>query len=47
MRWPQEHVWSRLLDEAGFTRITLDVLPAGPDGPRAADTLLISAYHPS
>lgn len=47
-RWVlQEHVWTKLLDEAGFTRITIDVLPAAPDGPRTADTLLVSAYRPS
>ncbi|MDX5568316.1 class I SAM-dependent methyltransferase [Streptomyces sp. ID05-04B] len=47
-RWVlQEHVWAKLLDEAGFTNITVDVLPAATGGPRAADTLLVSAYHPS
>ncbi|MFF0778230.1 methyltransferase domain-containing protein [Streptomyces sp. NPDC003720] len=46
-RWVlQEHVWTKLLDEAGFTNITVDVLPAAT-GPRTADTLLMSAYHPS
>ncbi|GGT03162.1 hypothetical protein GCM10010206_77260 [Streptomyces cinerochromogenes] len=47
-RWVlQEHVWTKLLDEAGFTNITIDVLPATNSGPRTADTLLVSAYHPS
>jgi SAM-dependent methyltransferase len=47
-RWVlQEHVWTKLLDEAGFTNITVDVLPAATGGPRTADTLLVSAYHPS
>lgn len=44
-RWVlQEHVWTKLLDEAGFTRITTEVLPGGP-GPRAADTLLVTAHR--
>lgn len=44
-RWVlQEHVWSKLLDEAGFTRISGDVLPVG-EGPRAADTLLLAAWR--
>jgi SAM-dependent methyltransferase len=47
-RWVlQEHAWNKLLDEAGFTLITTDVLPATTDGPRTADTLLVSAYRPS
>ncbi|MGX1274915.1 SAM-dependent methyltransferase [Streptomyces phaeoluteigriseus] len=47
-RWVlQEHVWTKLLDEARFTNITADVLPAATSGPRTADTLLVSAYHPS
>ncbi|KND38779.1 methyltransferase domain-containing protein [Streptomyces stelliscabiei] len=46
-RWVlQEHVWTKLLDEAGFTDITVDVLPA-TSGPRTADTLLVTAHHPS
>lgn len=46
-RWVlQEHVWTKLLDEAGFTTITVDLLPATA-GPRTANTLLVSAYHPS
>ncbi|MEU8653643.1 class I SAM-dependent methyltransferase [Streptomyces sp. NPDC048737] len=46
-RWAlQEHVWAKLLDEAGFTRITTDVLPA-TGGPRTADTVLMSAHRPS
>ncbi|MDQ0771564.1 SAM-dependent methyltransferase [Streptomyces aurantiacus] len=44
-RWVlQEHVWTKLLDEAGFTRISTEVLPGGP-GPRAADTLLVTAFR--
>ncbi|MER6526331.1 hypothetical protein [Streptomyces sp. NPDC001508] len=47
-RWVlQKHVWVELLDEAGFTEITVDVLPAATGGPRTADTLLVGAYHPS
>ncbi|MEU6540978.1 class I SAM-dependent methyltransferase [Streptomyces sp. NPDC047000] len=43
-RWVlQEHVWTKLLDEAGFTDITTQVLPVTTDGPRTADTLLVSA----
>ncbi|MFI6340504.1 hypothetical protein [Streptomyces sp. NPDC050535] len=44
-RWVlQEHAWTKLLDEAGFTRISTQVLPGGP-GPRAADTLLVTAFR--
>jgi SAM-dependent methyltransferase len=47
-RWVlQGHVWTKLLDEAGFTNLTIDVLPATISGPRAANTLLVSAYHPA
>ncbi|MFI9152543.1 class I SAM-dependent methyltransferase [Streptomyces sp. NPDC053367] len=47
-RWVlQEPVWTKLLDEAGFADITIDVLPAVTGGPRTADTLLVSAHHPS
>ncbi|MGW6739375.1 class I SAM-dependent methyltransferase [Streptomyces sp. NPDC055025] len=47
-RWVlQERVWANLLAEAGFTKITFSVLPATADGPRTADTLLMSAYRPS
>ncbi|MFI7320339.1 class I SAM-dependent methyltransferase [Streptomyces venezuelae] len=43
-RWVlQEQVWVKALDEAGFTDITVDMLPAKSDGPRAADTLLVIA----
>ncbi|MFF8481009.1 class I SAM-dependent methyltransferase [Streptomyces antibioticus] len=45
-RWVlQEHVWTKLLDESGFTDITTDVLPATTGGPRTADTLLVSAQR--
>lgn len=44
-RWVlQEHVWTKLLDEAGFTLINTEVLPGG-SGPRAADTLLVTAFR--
>ncbi|UJV38515.1 methyltransferase domain-containing protein [Streptomyces sp. AMCC400023] len=47
-RWVlQEHVWTKLLDEARFTRITVDMLPSAIGGRRTADTLLVSAYRPS
>ncbi len=46
-RWVlQEQVWTKLLDEAGFTRISIDVLPGG-GGPQGADTLLVAAYRSS
>ncbi|MFI1392665.1 class I SAM-dependent methyltransferase [Streptomyces griseoaurantiacus] len=45
-RWIlQEQVWTKLLDEAGFTRISAETLPGGA-GPRAADTLLVTAFRP-
>ncbi|MEV6107005.1 class I SAM-dependent methyltransferase [Streptomyces sp. NPDC051940] len=44
-RWVlRPHVWGRLLDAVGLTDITTDVLAAG-SGPRAAETLLISAFR--
>ncbi|WP_033308761.1 methyltransferase domain-containing protein [Streptomyces iakyrus] len=47
-RWVlQEHVWTELLDAAGFINVTVDVLPAATGGQRTADTLLVSAYRPS
>ncbi|MGW2971007.1 methyltransferase domain-containing protein [Streptomyces mirabilis] len=47
-RWVlQEHVWTTLLEEAGFTRITSTVLPATAEGTRTADTLLVKAHLPS
>ncbi|MDF4253897.1 class I SAM-dependent methyltransferase [Streptomyces sp. WMMB303] len=46
-RWVlQEHVWTKLLDQAGLTHITTETVP-GNDAPRAADTLLVIAHHPS
>ncbi|WP_327403320.1 hypothetical protein OG194_26650 [Streptomyces sp. NBC_01288] len=33
----------KTLDEAGFTDISVDLLPSTNEGPRAADTLLIRA----
>ncbi|MEV7603523.1 class I SAM-dependent methyltransferase [Kitasatospora sp. NPDC089797] len=45
-RWVlQEHVWTKLLDSAGFTEITIDRLPPATPGPRSADTLLLRAYR--
>ncbi|MDX3135080.1 class I SAM-dependent methyltransferase [Streptomyces europaeiscabiei] len=45
-RWVlQEHIWIKLLDEAGFIRITVDMLPAAINGPRPVDTLLVSAHR--
>ncbi|GAB2580440.1 hypothetical protein GCM10027168_11620 [Streptomyces capparidis] len=45
-RWVlAEHVWTKLLDEAGLTRITTEVLPARGDGPHAADTLLVTGFR--
>ncbi|MGV0099623.1 class I SAM-dependent methyltransferase [Streptomyces californicus] len=42
-RWVlQEHVWAKLLEQAGFTGIRAAELPAG-DGPRSAVTLLVTA----
>ncbi|MGW8558089.1 class I SAM-dependent methyltransferase [Streptomyces tubercidicus] len=47
-RWVlQEHVWTKLLDEAGFTDISTNVLPAAEGGPRTADTLLVMAFRPA
>jgi SAM-dependent methyltransferase len=46
-RWVlQERVWAEALEQAGFTRITTALLPAAAPGPRAADTLLVSAARP-
>ncbi|RGD62576.1 class I SAM-dependent methyltransferase [Kitasatospora xanthocidica] len=43
-RWVlQEHVWTKLLDEAGFTAIGVDRLPPATSGARSADTLLLRA----
>ncbi|MFF7989853.1 class I SAM-dependent methyltransferase [Kitasatospora xanthocidica] len=45
-RWVlQETVWTKLLDEAGFTRISIDRLSPSEPSERAADTLLIRAYR--
>ncbi|MFE2937495.1 class I SAM-dependent methyltransferase [Streptomyces sp. NPDC059255] len=45
-RWVlQEHVWVKVLDEAGFTGIGVDLLPPRGAGPRAAGTLLVSAVR--
>ncbi|KRV50443.1 hypothetical protein AQ490_15250 [Wenjunlia vitaminophila] len=46
-RWVlQEHVWTKLLAETGLRDVTVDTLPAAANGPRAADTLLLSARRP-
>ncbi|MFD0367626.1 class I SAM-dependent methyltransferase [Streptomyces sp. NPDC127114] len=46
-RWVlQERVWTKVLDEAGFTRVTAEELPAGA-GPRAVATLLVTAVLPA
>ncbi|MFG2910354.1 class I SAM-dependent methyltransferase [Kitasatospora sp. NPDC048286] len=45
-RWVlQEHVWTKLLDEAGFTAIGIDRLPPATSGARSADTLLLRAHR--
>ncbi|MGA5820543.1 class I SAM-dependent methyltransferase [Kitasatospora sp. NPDC094028] len=45
-RWVlQEHVWTKLLGEAGFTKISVDRLPPTAPSARAADTLLVCAYR--
>ncbi|MEU3854878.1 class I SAM-dependent methyltransferase [Streptomyces sp. NPDC029554] len=47
-RWVlREHVWTELLDGAGLTDLSVDVLPATTGGPRTADTLLVTAHRPS
>ncbi|MFB6752515.1 hypothetical protein ACFCX6_16425 [Streptomyces sp. NPDC056353] len=44
-RWVlQEQVWTKLLDEVGFTRISTQTLPGGT-GPRAAHALLVTAFR--
>ncbi|MFB7908443.1 class I SAM-dependent methyltransferase [Kitasatospora sp. NPDC056076] len=46
-RWVlQEHVWTKLLEEADFTAISIARFPPTTSGARAADTLLIQAYRP-
>ncbi|TXC99711.1 class I SAM-dependent methyltransferase [Streptomyces sp. ISID311] len=45
-RWVlQAHVWTKILDEAGFTEISTTALPAAGDGPYTADTLLVTAFR--
>lgn len=45
-RWVvQEHVWTKLLDDAGFTGINVDLLPTIGKGSRDADTLLVTAFR--
>ncbi|GHH31690.1 class I SAM-dependent methyltransferase [Streptomyces lanatus] len=46
-RWVlEEHVWVKLLDQAGFTDIAAEVWPAA-EGPRTAATLLVTAHRPT
>ncbi|WP_234363035.1 hypothetical protein [Streptomyces formicae] len=42
----QGHVWTTVLNEAGFTGIHVEELPADT-GPRAAATFLIDAKRPA
>ncbi|WUJ27232.1 class I SAM-dependent methyltransferase [Streptomyces sp. NBC_00388] len=45
-RWVlQEHVWTEVLDRAGLSDITIDLLPAPSSGHRTADTLLVTALR--
>ncbi|MFF9674617.1 hypothetical protein ACF1GS_23445 [Streptomyces eurythermus] len=45
-RWVlQEHVWTKVLDESGFTGIGVDTSPSPTDAPRSAATLLIRAVR--
>lgn len=45
-RWVlQETVWTKLLDEAGFARISMDRLAPATSGVRSADTLLLRAHR--
>ncbi|WP_405638873.1 hypothetical protein [Streptomyces sp. NBC_00019] len=47
-RWVlQDRVWVKLLDEAGFTGIDIDLLPSRAAGPRCAATLLVTAHRTS
>ncbi|MFD0338939.1 class I SAM-dependent methyltransferase [Streptomyces sp. NPDC127117] len=46
-RWVlKEHVWTKALEEAGFTEITIDTPAAAGHGPHTAETLLVSAVRP-
>ncbi|MBK3647949.1 bifunctional 2-polyprenyl-6-hydroxyphenol methylase/3-demethylubiquinol 3-O-methyltransferase UbiG [Streptomyces sp. MBT33] len=46
-RWVlQAHAWIHLLDQAGFSGISVETWPAG-QGPRPAATLLVSARRPA
>ncbi|MEU9555758.1 class I SAM-dependent methyltransferase [Streptomyces fumanus] len=45
-RWVlQEHVWTKVLDTSGFTRIRVERLPSATDLPRSAETLLVTAVR--
>lgn len=45
-RWVlQEHIWVKLLDQAGFASTEIEFLPASSGGPRTASTLLVTAFR--
>lgn len=47
-RWVlSESVWATALEQAGFTGVRTDVLPAAGDRERAAGTLLVTAFRPA
>ncbi|MEW1659068.1 hypothetical protein [Streptomyces sp. NPDC093707] len=41
----QEQAWTTAPDEAGFTRISIDVLPSTAKGPHTADMQLVTTLH--
>ncbi|MFG3102957.1 class I SAM-dependent methyltransferase [Streptomyces sp. NPDC048182] len=44
-RWVlQDKVWVKVLGSAGFSRVDVRVLRSSTEGPRAADTLLVTAH---
>ncbi|MET7639807.1 class I SAM-dependent methyltransferase [Streptomyces sp. NPDC005438] len=46
-RWVlQQPLWTELLDRAGFVDADVVVLPPVAEGPRAASTLLVTAFRP-
>ncbi|MFF4093252.1 hypothetical protein ACFYYY_05200 [Streptomyces sp. NPDC001834] len=45
-RWVlQEQTWTKVLDESGFTRISVDRLPSTTNAQRSADTLFVTAVR--
>ncbi|OKJ34103.1 methyltransferase domain-containing protein [Streptomyces sp. CB01580] len=45
-RWVlQEQTWTKVLDESGFTQISVDRLPSTTSAPRSADTLFVTAVR--